>query len=396
MSGIIEDEMNRSSVIKDEKKLDFDYIPEDLPHREDQMRRLAQIFRPVLQNIPQTAVIRGPVGCGKTVLAKKFCLDLTRVARKQNKNIEYVHINCRKRSTDAMVMLGVLNYFDERFPDRGFSVQEMIEVLKRQLKRREAHLIIVLDEADALIKKSGSDLIYMLTRFKDESVVEAMGVSVLMISQKDVLADLDDAALSTFKRANNIVMEKYGRAELLDIINQRVDLAFHLGTMSEQSVELIADIASEFGDARFAIELMQNAAALASDDHRDMVVPEHVRAAKANVYSVVTETKLEALNRQQLIALLSVAKALKKDDIAYVTTGEVEKSYQISCEEFGDQPRGHTMFWKYLKEVEGAGFIGVKPSGKGMVGTTQLISLPDVPANVLAAKVEAILPTKKE
>ena len=137
--------MNRSSVIKDEKKLDFDYIPEDLPHREDQMRRLAQIFRPVLQNIPQTAVIRGPVGCGKTVLAKKFCLDLTRVARKQNKNIEYVHINCRKRSTDAMVMLGVLNYFDERFPDRGFSVQEMIEVLKRQLKRRQAHLIIVLD-----------------------------------------------------------------------------------------------------------------------------------------------------------------------------------------------------------------------------------------------------------
>ena len=44
----------------------------------------------------------------------------------------------------------------------------MLEVLRRQLQRREAHLLLVLDEADALLKKSGSNLIYSLTRFSDD------------------------------------------------------------------------------------------------------------------------------------------------------------------------------------------------------------------------------------
>ena len=49
------------------------------------------------------------------------------------------------------------------------------------------------------------------------------------------------------------------------------------------------------------------------------------------------------------------------------------------------------MFWNYLKDVESAGFINIKPSGKGHLGTTQLISLPDIPAEVVRNKVEEIL-----
>ncbi len=32
-----------------------------------------------------------------------------------------------------MTLLGVINHFDQRFPDRGFSQQEMLQVLKKQL-----------------------------------------------------------------------------------------------------------------------------------------------------------------------------------------------------------------------------------------------------------------------
>ena len=165
MSNIIEDEMLSSSVIKNIKTLDFDYIPDDLPHREEQLRFLAQMFKPLLSKISQNVIIRGSVGTGKTVIAKKFCTSLISIARRQGLVVEYVHINCRKRSTDAMALLGMLNHFDPRFPDRGFSVQEMIEVLRKQLQKRDAHLLIVIDEADALLKKSGSNLVYALTRF---------------------------------------------------------------------------------------------------------------------------------------------------------------------------------------------------------------------------------------
>lgn len=391
MVDIIEDELFSSSVIKDVKVLDFDYVPDTIVHRDSQLQMLAQLFKPTLSRIAQNAVIHGPVGTGKTVIAKTFCRKLVSAARSKGEMIEYVHINCRKRSTDAMALLGVLNHFDSRFPDRGFSVQEMLEVLRKQLIRRDAQLLLVFDEADALLKKSGSDLIYDLTRFSDESSQQKTPISLLLISQKNVLPMMDEAALSTFKRSNVINLAKYTRDELYDIIKQRVDLAFSPGIMQDDSVDLIADIAEEWGDARFAIELLWKAGVAADNRREQLVNPEHVRAAKAETYSVVTETKLKNLERHQLLTLQAIAKRLHHDGTAYVNTGEAEKTYALVCEEYDESPRAHTMFWHYLKEIENAGFITLKKSGKGQLGTTQLISLPDIPAEIVQHKVQELL-----
>ncbi|KAA0006137.1 MAG: AAA family ATPase [Thermoplasmata archaeon] len=391
MNNSIEDELLSSSVIKNVNTLDFDYVPEEIIHRDEQLRFLAQMFKPLLSGVPQNVIIKGPVGTGKTVITKKFCKSLINIARKQGKIIEYVHINCRKRSTDAMVLLGILNHFDPRFPDRGFSVQEMLEVLRKQLIRRNAQLLVALDEVDALLKKSGSNLIYNLTRFSDESSIEKIPVSIILISQRDILQMLDTATISTFKRSNVLSLDKYTRDELYDIVKQRVDLAFHKNTVEEDCIDLIADIAAETGDARFAIELLWKAGIAADHQHVEKVTPEHVRAAKAETYSIITESKLRNLQRHQLLTLYAIAKRLKKDGTAYVNTGEAEKTYAITCEEYNEKPRTHTMFWSYLKEIENAGFINIKPSGKGHLGTTQLISLPDIPAEVVTNKIQELL-----
>lgn len=391
MGDVIEDELRSSSVVKDNAKLDFDYVPDTLPHRDDQLRKLAQLFKPLLSGVSQNAVIKGPVGTGKTVIAKKFCKKLVEVARSKGIIIECVHINCRKRSTDAMALLGILNHFDARFPDRGFSVQEMLQVLRKQLQRRDAQLLVVLDEADALLHKKNAELVYDLTRFSDESIDTSIPVSLLLISQKDVLSMLDVSALSTFKRSNVVNLDKYSRDELFDIINQRVEFAFHVNTVQPDTIDLIADIAEEWGDARFAIELLWKAGNAADNQHVDLVVPEHVRAAKAETYSIVTETKLRNLDRHHLLTLNAIAKRLDRDGTAYVNTGDAEQTYMMICEEMEEQPRGHTRFWQYLKDIENAGFIQVKKSGKGHLGTTQLISLPDIPAGIMQEKVMELL-----
>jgi cell division control protein 6 len=391
MSNIIEDELLSSTVIKNPNILDFDYIPEELVHRDDQLKYLAQMFKPLLSNVSQNVIIKGPIGTGKTVIAKKFCISLTNLARKQGNIIEYVHINCRKRTTDSMTLLGILNHFDSRFPDRGFSVQEMLQVLKKQLIRKNAQILIILDEVDSLLKKSGSNLIYNLTRFSDESSLEKTPVSLLLISQKDILPLLDIAALSTFKRSNVLSLDKYTRDELFDIISQRVKLAFHTESVDSDSIDLISDIASEWGDARFAIELLWKAGIAADHQHVERVTPEHVRAAKAETYSIVTESKLKNLEKHQLLTLYAIAKRLKKDQTAYVNTGKAEKTYILTCEEYEEKPRTHTMFWNYIKEIENAGFINIKPSSKGHIRTTQLISLPDIPAEIVREKVEKLL-----
>src|SRR5581483_3239071 len=361
MRDIIAGEMEGPSLFKDAGKLSYDYVPDRLPGREEEIAKLARQFRPLLQGgAAQHVLVTGPVGSGKTALSRAFCRDLKAHARSQGVNIEYTDVNCRRRSTEGAALLKILTHFDERFPDRGFSNAEMLEILKKRLERAEAHLIVILDEVDILLKKSGSDLIYNLTRFNEESGKAKFSVSLIMVSQQDARTLLDEAAQSTFKRTGVLPLERYDAEQLKGIIHQRVDLAFHKNAFPEDLEELAADTAAPYGDARYAIELLQKSGQLAEDASRDHVEPEDIRAAAAESH-------------------------------AFVTTGEAEERYALACEEFGEKARAHTQFWTFLKDLDSLGFIHTKRSGKGVVGTTTLISLPDIPARVLEEKLVGIL-----
>ena len=391
MRGLIRDELRGPSVFKDESKLSFEFVPEELPGREEEMRALARTFRPVLSGgAGQNVLLTGPVGTGKTALSKRFAMEFKGYAAEQGIKVEWTDVNCRRRPTEAAALLKVLTHFDERFPDRGFSNTEMLEILRKHLSRKQAHLIVILDEVDILLKKSGSDLIYNLTRFNEEANRAEYGVSLIMVSQMDARTLLDEAAASTFKRSNVITLERYKAEQLGHIVHQRVELAFQPRTFPEELEELVAEIAGEYGDARFAIELLQKSGTMADDERASQVVAEHVRAAAAEVHPFVTESKLRELDLHKKLTLLAIARALKKGG-AYAITGEVESIYAVVCEEHGERPRAHTQFWTYLKELEGLGFIDTKRSGKGVLGTTTLISLPDVPAKVLEEKLHDVL-----
>ncbi len=398
--SLVEEELGGPTVFKDLAKLDFDYVPEELPHRDDALRFLVRTYRGLGRGAThENVLIWGPVGCGKTALAKRFGTSLSGALSQQGRRLEVVHVNCRRRKTAGLAMLGILNKFDTHYPDRGFSVGEMARDLRQLLERRDCHLLVVLDEVDALIRADGGNLVYDLTRFNDEVGASWHGISLVMVSQQNVLDSLDDAALSTFKRGNVLKLDPYARDQMESIVDQRVQLAFQPGTVDPESTSLIADIAGEApggsgggpGDARLGIELLWKSGLLADDERADLVAPEHVRAAKAETYSVVTETKLRNLARHPLLVLLAVGRRLGRDGGAYTTTGATEDTYHLLCEEYNEQPRGHTQFWKYLKQLQDAGFLFSKLSGKGHAGTTQLLSIPDVPIKVLEAKVAEIL-----
>ena len=379
-----------SRVLKDTAKLSFDYVPEKLVHREKQMDRLRMIFRPVLESgVSQTALLIGNVGTGKTATSKRFCLDLVREGNEQGRPMDFVVVNCRQRNTEAAVLLRLVNHFDERFPDRGFSTMEMLRALRKHLESRKLHLVVVLDEADVLLRRGAGDLIYQLSRFDEEKIGGKASLSLIMISQKYLLDMLDPASLSTFRRANSIQFDRYTAPELRDIVADRVRLAFHAGTVPEEAVDLIADISAEFGDARFAIEILEKAGMLAEEEGSEQVTAENVRAAKAFTYSVVTRSKVEELDVQRRLVLLATARAMR--DRAYVTTGDVEKMYHVVAEEYGHRARGHTQFWAYLQAVAGEGLLETKVSGDPSGGRTTYISVPDIPVRVLSEMLEEML-----
>jgi len=383
-------EPHARSVFKNRQALSFDFVPPKLVHRDAQLKRLTTLFRPIVEgNSSQTAFLSGMVGSGKTVTAKRFCMDMKEYSQKSGKAIDFVIVNCRQRNSEAAAILHVINHFQPNFPDRGFSITEMMEILRKDLEKRKIHLIIILDEADVLLRKSGSDIIYRLSRFAEEGMDGRQLVSLILISQRDVFNLLDAASASTFKRSNMVEFGKYSVNELADIARQRAALALHDGAIEDDSIRLIADASSEFGDARFAIEILEKAGMLADEERSETISPEHVRAAKAEALSSITESKLVSLDPHLKIVLLAIARSLKKK--AYVITGEAEEAYKVACEEFGEKPRAHTAFWGYLQDLDDLGIISSHKSGEGVPGKTSIITIPDMPVKVLEEKLTQLI-----
>ena len=378
------------SVFKDQRTLSFDYVPQRLVHREAQMKKLVMLYRPVVEsNLSQNAVLTGSVGTGKTATAKRFCTDLKDFAEKQQKAVDWVLVNCRQRNSESSAVLHVVNHFQPNFPDRGFSITEMLRILRKDLEKRKVHLVIVLDEADVLLKKAGPDIIYKLTRFGEEKVDGRELVSLMLISQKNIFELLDASSTSTFKRTNVVEFGKYSSDELRDIVKTRAELAFHDGAIDDDAINLIAEVSSEWGDARFAIEILEKAGMLADEESTGRISVEHVRGAKAEAYSSITESKLAGLDRHQKLSLLGIARASRGK--AYVTTGETESAYKVACEEYSEKPRAHTAFWGLLKDLDMLGVVSAKKSGPGISGKTTVITLLDIPAKVLEQRMRQML-----
>jgi Cdc6-related protein, AAA superfamily ATPase len=91
--------MHYYSVFKDETKLDINYTPSKLPHREEHLNLLNQYLRYTTTapgKMTQRILITGDIGTGKTALTQHFGKTITRKAQDRQINLKYIHVNCRQ------------------------------------------------------------------------------------------------------------------------------------------------------------------------------------------------------------------------------------------------------------------------------------------------------------
>jgi len=392
---IFEEEMGRESVFRDASKLSPDYVPPALVHRDEEFRQLTRIFKPVIESqMSQRALVTGSVGVGKTALTKKFGMEFEAAAKGRKLNFSYLHINCRKDRTLHAALAKLVQHYNPRWPYHGFGPEKLLEMVVTYLNAHDAYLILTLDELDYFIQLNGPDLLYSLSRAAEESDTPNR-ISIIAIARdKSFLRSLDTATQSTFMH-NVLPLDRYTAPQLSDIMMQRVGEAFKTGAVDPETVELIADIASRWGDARLALELLWHAGMAADGKGKDVVAPEHARQAKAEVYPEVKKEVLRELQPHEKLALLAIARRLRITKRAYAMTGDIEKSYQVVCEEYGEEARQHTQLWEYLKRMEGLGLIDLRPSGIRHRGQSFRISVQEAPVEWLEKEMEKLLEGRK-
>lgn len=373
-----------STVFKDEGKLSLDYVPPHLPHREKELKILATTFKPLISSpgkILPRVIIRGQLGTGKTALSKRFGLDFEKYALEKKVNVKYVHVNCRAEGSFYNALKNIiLQNFKKDFPRRGYSAQELLEFLVDILNKNNIFMILTLDELESLIRKEGSEPLFNLTRFYEDKPPNMLRrIALICIFREpeceEVFKMIDRSTLSTLG-FHVIRLEKYTSNQLKDILEWRVREAFKENTVLPDTIELIADLSGKFGDARFAIELLWLAGKYADNEGSKKVKPEHVRNAQAYAHPSIKIEDLKLLSLHEKLLLLSVCRLLKENATAYISMGEVEREYNVVCEEFKEKPRAHVQLWKYVKSLSLTGIISTKSSSKGQRGKTTLIGLP--------------------
>ncbi|HZD12979.1 MAG TPA: ORC1-type DNA replication protein [Candidatus Binatus sp.] len=394
-SDIIREALSRPSIFKDEQPLSLEFVPQKLPHRESQLRSLTEYFRSVINKPGTTSprvLVTGDIGTGKTALTRRFGTEISRTARSLKVNMVYQPVNCREhRGSLFMILKQVIQSLSPKFPQRGFSSDELLLALLDQLEEKKLYMILALDEAESLIQAEGSTSLYNLTRLQEERPGRQARLSLIVIV-RDVkfLEELDKSTQSTLQR-NIIRLEHYSDRQLEDILRERIELSFNEGTVPESLVGFIADIASRRGDARYAIELLWRAGKYADGSGVGELTPDHVRTAASDVYPVLRTEYAQYWNTHEKLILLALAGVLERSGEAYATMGEVEVAYKIACEQYKETARAHTQVWKYVQNLAVTGVISATPSNEGYRGKTTLLGLINASADATRRGLESML-----
>lgn len=368
-------------ILLREETLDPAFLPPKLPHRETELGLLTRRYREALaRGTAFHLMVNGGVGSGKTALVKRLAQDLERGGRLGELPVKPTYVNCWRRASDRTVMLDLLRSVGASLPDRGYSLSEMLDVFEQGIRRAPAHHVVILDEASALVRQE-TKLVYLLSRSRE---VGLGSISLVLVAVEDLLVFLDPASRSSFGVTHRLRLEPYDRAALVDVLAARAALALRSGSYDAEALEHIARIASSSGDARFALELLANAARAAEDESARAITGEHVRRAKGSILPTVSESHLEELSTNELGVLLALSRSLKKGGQA-VTSQKLRAAHTSLLEAHGAATMSRTTFWRTLKELERDGLVTLEAVG---TGESSRVAMDELPASVLETLLE--------
>jgi cell division control protein 6 len=351
------------------------YIPEDLPHRQQQINQMAQILVTALKGErPSNVLIFGKTGTGKTASVKYLGNEIKK-AESQLNSVIFLYMNCEVVDTQYGVLQNIGNNFiqdfAQRIPFTGLSTERVYNILREKIDEEKHVIIIVLDEIDKLVYKSGDDVLYHLSKINDD-LVNAK-VSVIGISNDLKFTELLDPRVQSRLGEEKLVFPPYNAEQLQDILNQRALLAFDDGTIEPGVLPLCAALAAqEHGDARRALDLLRIAAEIAERGNEDKVTEAHVYKAKNKIELDCVTEAVKTLPTQSKLVLLSILLNEEKGN-GRLTTGDVYETYRDLCRISAVSVLTQRRVTDLISELDMLGIIHARVKSFGRGGRTKEI-----------------------
>ncbi len=369
LDDVFEDFFNNQQLFKDREVLRHDYLPNTLPHRENQIKLLGATVAPVLKNARCSNIfIYGKTGTGKTAVVKFVMSHLESKAKEYGAPVKFCYLNCRITNSEYRIFATLSQNIGVIVPFTGLSVSEVSNRFRVGLDSSKTIFIIILDEIDSLIKNRGDSLLYELTRINEN--LSKSKVSIIGISNDLRMKDFLDPRVFSSLSEEELVFRPYNANELRNILFERSKLSFNEGTISASAISIASALAAaEHGDARRALDLLRVAGEVAERKGANKIIDAHVREAEKSIEHNRVVDALKNLTLHSKLVLLSVFH-LKKSN---ATTGEIYDIYDELSKEIGVSPLTQRRLGTLINELDVMGILNAKVVSMGRYGRTKKI-----------------------
>ena len=363
------------SLVKFGQFLNIDYVPEKLPFRDEETRTLAQVLSPIFKNIrPSNLLLFGKPGTGKTAAARNVVERLLKKTAELKMDVKVLFVNAKTAGSAYKVLfeiaeeLGINKEQEKHVHFTGLSMGEATDRILQFMQKKKLSVVLVIDEIDSLVDKSGDDILYNFTRANQK--MKGGFITLIGISNSLTFKDKLDPRVRSSLSEEELVFNPYSVDQLRQILHERATAAFSEGAISDATVNLCAAIAGrEHGDARKAINLLRVSAELAEREGASRVDEKHVRAGEDRIERDAPFIALRNTTTHIKLVMLAIMKSKS------ATTGDVYDTYLALCKEVEQKPLTQRRMTQIISDLELQGLVSTDIVNQGRYGRSQKIKI---------------------
>jgi len=324
---------DESKIFKNENILSFEYLPDILPHREMQIKQIADNLLPASKGrIPQNTFIYGPPGIGKTAVVNYVFREFENYS-----GINTIYLNCWSFNTSISILSEITVSLGMPVVRRGIGKDEILSRLREVLEKSKKGLIICLDEVDQLIRKD-QDVLYDLSRM-NQYVKNPVGI-VLISNNPFVFSDVEPRIKSSLA-IEEIEFKPYSIEEMKNVLQERAKNAFF--SIESGVVILAASHAiNKGGDVRSGLECLLKAGRIAEQENDTKVKVNHIKKILKEVLKAKPQIIKENLTEIEKTILNIIE---ENDELSF---GDLYKKY---CEKI-ENPITEKPFLNYVRHLD--------------------------------------------
>ena len=341
----------KESVFKNQSSLDMSYVAPKFLGRDDVLYSLIYNYRRILEENEQPSInclILGASGVGKTAVARFFGRNFRKIAAEKGTEIFVEYFNCINFRSKSKIIRELLAKHIH-VSGRGFSDEEALKLILKQLIGENSYMLLIIDEVNLL---SPDDILGFL------AISETFGhqnakISIILISLLKEWMTVETTAILS-KINSTFTLEPYSLfIDIKSILKYRIDLAFKDYVVDDDILTMVSQIVLDHQDMRHGVEILRRSGIYADNEGKTKITADLVRQASNDVYPTFRVEIVDQLKDQELLTLFGIVRSLvdRMYDESYTLVDDAFEEYNYICEQYGFDPHIKKTFRKYVQTL---------------------------------------------